>query len=48
MLLKKIHKERNKGRDEEEEGVSSYRMTLPKETILKVERGSSSSHSTEN
>jgi hypothetical protein len=31
-LFKKIHKER-KGRDEEEEGVSSCRMTLQKEKI---------------
>jgi hypothetical protein len=44
--MKKIHKER-KGRNEEEEGVSSYQMTLRKEKILKVERGNSSSNSVE-
>jgi hypothetical protein len=39
--LKKIHKEREKGREKEEEGVSSYRMNLRNEKILKVETGSS-------
>ena len=41
-------KQRQKGREKKKEDVSSYWMTLGKEKIPDVERGSTRSHSVEN
>jgi hypothetical protein len=38
--LKRVIKRRKEGREDKEEDVSSYWMTLRKENILKLERGS--------
>jgi hypothetical protein len=48
MLLKQRQKERQKGREGDEEDVSSNWKTLIHEKILEIERGSTRSHSVEN